>query len=295
MQKKIFLENDQTQDFTNWFEKVINGDISINYKSEKKLYRSFNEIKDNYSWPPKDTNLLLPNENITIKKNSSLAANQELLNKLAEGLKEALYSKSDEELQIWVKAIFVWGGVFTFTKNRKGNAGWLEHYCFNGGLSDYLSATFKKINSLQDDDEVATINDLRSNAGLTKVYALGCDNFIIYDSRVAAALTWLLAFWAQDSRLVPDYLRFSTMRANTSKKEGKQRTSNEKIFPYFTASGERRNHNKHLLWNIRANWLLEQTLEKVKLNSGSDYVCSMRDLEASLFVIGDDLRYAKQY
>ena len=33
----------------------------------------------------------------------------------------------------------------------------------------------------------------RFNAGITKVYSMVLENFIIYDSRVAAALGWLVA------------------------------------------------------------------------------------------------------
>ena len=84
------------------------------------------------------------------------------------------------------------------------------------------------------------------------------------------------------------------MRANTSKKAGKLRTANPKIFPYFSPSGSRSNHVKHLMWNIRANWVLEEALIQAQKNQGGA-IGSMRALEASLFVLGDDLSFATRY
>lgn len=54
----------------------------------------------------------------------------------------------------------------------------------------------------------------RFNAGITKVYSLVLEDFIIYDSRVAATLGWLVAtFCRAGAREVPDALRFPWMPA----------------------------------------------------------------------------------
>ena len=50
-------------------------------------------------------------------------------------------------------------------------------------------------------DSPEFFSDLRFNAGMTKVYSLMCDNFIIYDSRVAAALGWLVMKYCRDRKL----------------------------------------------------------------------------------------------
>ena len=146
MEKNFFLEDERTQNFTDWLSQIIIGLIPLNFQNENKLFNSFNEIKNNYSWPPKETKLFLKSEIALIKKNSSLSDNQNLLDRLSEGMRASLLSNSDGDLLIWVKAILVWGGVYTFTKNRKGNAGWLEQYFLHGGLSDYLTVTFSKLN-----------------------------------------------------------------------------------------------------------------------------------------------------
>lgn len=51
---------------------------------------------------------------------------------------------------------------------------------------------------------------LRFNSGMTKVYSLLCDNFVIYDSRVAAALGWAIVKYCQLHGLatVPELLCF---------------------------------------------------------------------------------------
>lgn len=181
------------------------------------------------------------------------------------------------------------------TKTGKGNAGWLEDYRLHGGIGKYLSQSFVLLNEAEDDEIGRAIKNLRSNAGLTKIYALGCDNFVIYDSRVAAALSWLISKWSRSAKAVPEHLRFATMRANTSKKGGKQRTADETAFPYFAPTGTQSAHVKHLKWNIRANWLLEQAISNSKIAKANNSICSIRDLEASLFVIGDNLQHAKKF
>jgi len=43
--------------------------------------------------------------------------------------------------------------------------------------------------------------NLRVNAGMSKVYSLICESFIIYDSRVVAALGWLVMKYCSDRKL----------------------------------------------------------------------------------------------
>lgn len=80
--------------------------------------------------------------------------------------------------------------------------------------------------------------DLRSNAGLTKVYSLVLDDFIIYDSRVAAALAWLVMIWGREVGGVPD--REVCLHAGKKKqfkgktsKPMKLRSPGTEDFPYF--------------------------------------------------------------
>lgn len=295
MHKDIFLRNVDTQNFVAWLCDLINGAIPLDFKYANGTYRSLEEAILLYAWPPKRAEIPTPLGQKTIIKNSSLSDNEELLSLLSVGLRNSVKSGADSEISNWVQAILVWGGVYTRTRTGKGNAGWLEDYRLHGGIGQYLSHSFMLLNEAKDDEIGHAIDNLRSNAGLTKIYALGCNNFVIYDSRVAAALSWLISKWSRSANAVPEHLRFATMRANTLKKGGKQRAANEKVFPYFAPSGSTSAHAKHLKWNIRANWLLEQAVSKHKASNDNSLMWNMRELEASLFVIGDDLKYAEKF
>jgi len=65
----------------------------------------------------------------------------------------------------------------------------------------------------RDNDRADFGPGLRYNAGMTKVYSLLLDHFVIYDSRVAGALAWFAAAWATEhgSRRIPGSLRFPCM------------------------------------------------------------------------------------
>jgi hypothetical protein len=215
--------------------------------------------------------------------------------RLSGGLRKSLSNTTDDELKDWVRAIFIWGGVYTLAGNGQGNAGWLQNYQHNSDLRDYLLNVIKVIDNLKDESDLATIHNLRSNAGLTKIYALSCQNFIIYDSRVAAALTWLVLKWKKqnlDIKTIPEHLRFATMRANTAIGNIKVRSADPELFPYFAPTGPHRNHVKHLTWNIRANWLIGEALDRVREKEKIRDANNIRNFEASLFVIGKNLKFS---
>jgi hypothetical protein len=135
------------------------------------------------------------------------------------------------------------------------------------------------------------MSDLRSNAGMTKIHSLLLPNFVIYDSRVAAALAWLVRRWAKRSKNVPAHLRFACMRANTSKEKVKVRSPDPSVFRNFSPSGAARNHHRHAMWNLRANWLIAEALEQVR-KKDARRSRSSREVEAALFMMGEDLSRA---
>ena len=295
MQRDVFIGNSDSQKFTSWLAEIINGTTNLNFRYAKGVYQTLGEARALYAWPAKRTDIQTPLGKKSIIKGASLSENSDLLTLLSTGLQKSLVGGSDSEIADWVQAILVWGGVYTKSKTGKGNAGWLAEYRLRGGLGEYLGRTLMMLKKVQDDEIGEAINNLRSNAGLTKIYALGCDNFVIYDSRVAAALSWLISKWRGSAEAVPEHLRFATMRAKTSIKGGKQRTASEAVFPYFAASGRISAHVKHLKWNIRANWLLEDAINKNRKAESNNSIITIRDLEASLFVIGDNLQYADKF
>ena len=100
------------------------------------------------------------------------------------------------------------------------------------------------------------------------------DDFIIYDSRVAGALAYLVSIWGAEFD-IPELLRFRCMDAM-----GNQcRNPNRNDFPRMYA-----NPNLYLKWNLRANWILQAVSQQ--MGHGG---LSLREIEAGLFMMGYDL------
>jgi hypothetical protein len=139
---------------------------------------------------------------------------------------------------------------------------------------------------------------LRSNAGFSKIYSLCFDDFIIYDSRVAAALGMLITrYWitkAMHARTSLAPLPESLSLVWMAGPPGSERNPNEnqlgvRAFPRTTT------HYRHLISNVRANWMLKSALQNshfekiVKARPHQFPVTPLRALEAALFMIGYDL------
>ena len=127
---------------------------------------------------------------------------------------------------------------------------------------------------------------------MTKVYSLLVPNFIIYDSRVAAALAWLVTKWCKhvSKRSVPDLLAFPCMPAkdgdNPRIRKSRNPSCGDWFFPRMNG-----NVRRHAQWNLRASWVLRECLN---LSSGTEFhKCpppnDLRALEAALFMLGYDL------
>jgi len=299
MNKTNFLSDNDTTDFTNWLALVIAGTKGLHFTHAPGVDgtdATLAAAKNRYCWPTRRTAIIIPGSSITLTRDASLQRNQEVLDELSNGIRACLNSKTqnEEDLAGWVRAIMVWGGVYTKKINGGGNAGWLEEKVKKGVLADYLK---RILQSLADPSGDLTEDDLRSNAGLTKVHALILPDFVIYDSRVAAALAWLVQKWASECRVLPiaTHLRFACMKANTSIANPKQRSPDQAIFPYFAASGHIRKHRMHATWNLRANWVLREALDKAMNRAGAESAVSfqsVRDVEAALFMMGANLQHA---
>jgi hypothetical protein len=300
MNKIEFLNDNDTVHFTEWLGEVIAGTRELQFThAPGGADATLGAAKERYCWPNRRTEIETPDGSITLIKNSSLQRNQEVLDQLSKGIRECLEAKphDEEALAGWVKAIMVWGGVYTMTKNGGGNAGWLDGKRESQSLAGYLTRILQTLSD-SSGDLVNPEEDLRSNAATTKVHALILPDFVIYDSRVAAALAWLVKRWASQNRKSPiaQHLRFACMRAKTTLARPKTRTPDRVTFPYFAATGHIRNHRRHATWNLRANWVLRQALDNAINGGGAGSAInfqSVREVEAALFMIGENLEYAR--
>ncbi len=194
--------------------------------------------------------------------------------------------------------ILLWGGVAGSTKSGKkeGNYLWLETKYPNGtGLVTAYHNAEKVM--LSDTPDLLTIgkNGIRSNAGFAKIYSLLFDNFIIYDSRVAATLGLFAIKCCQENGWddIPEELNFNWMPAKESPKQSQAKRRN--------ASNQGRilnkvnNEQQHAWANIRANWIFETIFEEGRRSGSSPFdeikkrQDKIRALESAFFMIGYDL------
>lgn len=290
--KRELLKDSDVSSFTDWLAGVFCGTVALDYiPAPGECFTTLSSARQAYRWPPKTVTVPAPTGPIVLPRWSGLRQNDAVLRSLSAGLRAALKARPRDEKNLaqWIRAILVWGGVYT----KKGNAAWLSARL--GKLGPYMDRTLTRLASAHRKQDIDKLTDLRSNAGTTKVHALALDDFIIYDSRVAAALSWLVVKWACATSRgnIPLQLRFGCMRPNTKDRK-KRRTPDERLFPYFAPlAGNLESHRKHAWWNLRANWILSAALGKAHQACAKECEFqSLRDVEAALFVMGADLSHA---
>ena len=282
MKKSKYRADTAVNAFSEWLAKHLSdGTFATSYldrdTKSKKTFKSLFDAYDNYCWqysaipglahPPGTYNF-----------NANLEALKHLRKKLFCALDPL--KGSDTAMRDSAIDVMTWGGV------RPGNVMWLNNNY--KGLKN-LVQDVRGVLNLQDTAKIPTGN-LRFNSGMTKVYSLICEDFIIYDSRVAAALGWAVTKFCQEKghATVPEELKFPWAPAKESpnQKNPKRRDpSIDKLrFPRLSPG------RKHATWNLKASWLLNYTLECA--DPDEDFKRAenpLRALEAALFMIGYDL------
>jgi hypothetical protein len=217
----------------------------------------------------------------------SFAENAAVLGELQGRLRQAVAAEDDAAACDAAVEVVRWGGV------APRNEEWLRA---NGaGLAKLLA---RVRTALESDEHLfergkAKLRlgaDLRFNAGMTKVYSLLLDHFVIYDSRVAGALAWFVAAWARRQGLpsIPASLKFPCMPA----KEAPGAARRKLRTPWIGADGFPDLRNRpylHAEWNRYASWIIRALLEAhpcTVFGTGSE---GSRRMEAALFMWGYDL------
>jgi hypothetical protein len=134
-------------------------------------------------------------------------------------------------------------------------------------------------------------NGVRMNAGLTKYYALACDNVIIYDGRVGAALCLLVRYFLEgkgDSapQDVPGELAFRWGAQNARRGRARPRdpsSTRYKFSPLAYASDR-----EWARCNVLADWVLTEARARASA-SWCRAEDGLRRIEAALFMIGYDV------
>ncbi|MBZ5568298.1 MAG: hypothetical protein LAN64_10675 [Acidobacteriia bacterium] len=282
MQRQAYLGQSDVLDFVSWLSNLLTKSTPKHQYSEpRKASVTFDGLwgaRDKYKWK---FSFKAPGGNGDIQ-GSSYMDNDKALTVLKNGLTSALSvvppGKADVAARDWAKAIMKWGGV------TSGNAKWLD--ANSNGLAKRLADT-RSILSL-DDDEVTDDRVGRFTVGMSKAYSLLVDKFIIYDSRVAATLAWLVALWCQETSraCVPPLLRVGCLPAKEGENAHKLRNPSctHFSFPWVNNSPA-----QHVRWNLRGSWILSSALASSKEAKFHADTQPLRALEAAFFMWGYDV------
>jgi hypothetical protein len=236
----------------------------------------------------------------------TLAANAGVLSRLERRLRAAVVAsrkmsganklRFDKTAADVATAIQRWGGT-DGAPNGKGNVSAIRDL-HSGGRSfcDYLELCRQAFGAgriLDLRKFVGTPYTMRSNAGFTKIYSLLFNDFIIYDSRVAAALGMFVLRYSRHRHLpsIPVALEFCWMPG----RGGGLRDPSNGPWRFPKCRNGTSGHAQHIDSNVRANWLLAACVNGSRFEQFVDAnpyifpVKPLRALEAALFMIGYDL------
>lgn len=230
----------------------------------------------------------------------SLAANGLVLRDLEGRLRGAVARGHEADAISAAKDIQRWGG----TNRGEHNSAAINHLSgLPGGFVGYLTTcriSFGGGTALSLRAFIGSGYGLRSNAGFTKIYSLLFDDFVIYDSRVAAALCLLIVrFWCKrnlhSQRRVPIPRNLQFLCMPEYKNRRRDPNANDLQIGTFPSGSGLPVFVRHLTSNVYANWILTAALqgslfETEVVKYPHPYpVKAIRALEAALFMIGYNL------
>lgn len=222
-----------------------------------------------------------------IPAGSSFDSSLHALETLQKELNAGLAVGNNERVHRAAIGVMIWGGV------TNGNRKWLNDH--KNELCHIISRTRDAINAGDTENPLLADDDLRFTSGMSKVYSLVCDDFVIYDSRVAAALGRAVVQFCQAKGLtkVPEGLDLAWAPAKSAPNAinppercaGRARLA----FPRLT------NGRVYAKWNMLASWLLTAIADHECTRSSAfatrieSRTQRLRALEAALFMVGYDL------
>lgn len=268
-------------DFVDWLAKNLgNTSLFTHEYTERRsgiLWKcqGLQDASARYQWRHKGA--------LGVPPGTDLTSNGAALNALSSALRSSVNPANDQAAFSAAADVMTWGGV------QAGNIRWLSINIKN--LAQTLTSTAAALTRGDLAEQILMSNDLRFNAGMTKVYSLLVNDFIIYDSRVAAALGWIVVKYCQEKQLssVPAELAFpwAPSKEGPNAKSPKNRNPGQDglSFPRLMAGAH------HAEWNLKASWILAAALARAPASdfAASSAVPALRQLEAALFMIGYDL------
>jgi len=239
-------------------------------------FSSIADATNKYYFPVNNqlVHLLPPHASLT-----TLHSNTIVLNQLQNNLRGSFASGNNAAILAACNDVLTWGGTEVPVPNNRNELNRIDAN-YPGGICTYLK------------DAVAYFSGShgiacpRSNAGFTKIYSLLMEDFVIYDSRVAAALEALVVLYCGHAHkaTVPASLNFRWMGARGGHLRNASRGD-------LTFTGVNNNHESHANCNLMANWILSAALSSIGGGfNGQAGQIALRHIEAGLFMLGYDLK-----
>jgi len=263
MRKSEFQNSQNIRNFIGWIEPLLSTQGAfkhIYYHRDKKESFTFDNLfaaYENYDWKP--------------------------INKLSDHLKKSIDSNDDDMCLEACLAILDWGNV-----SFRGNKNRVINMLKPGRCVYFRDAKERLAFDLKSNDYF--YSGFHITSGFSKLYSAYVDEFIIYDSRVAAAFGLFAREYCKNMNLsnVPHELQFA-WTAGRDIYNRRNPCDDKYIFPKLYIG------KKYLENNVRANWLISLIANETKSAFASlDMPFRMRALEQSLFEIGYDISYFNQ-
>lgn len=295
MNKSEYLALPEVMNFVQWLRRLVNGPDSSgfqhSYLIEAKGFSSvqvawschsiFNAF-ENYEWKFSYTNCFT-DQQVTGHTYVQSAIS---LDAMRLKLRETVQNGDNEGCYRICCMILKWGGVLGSA--IRGNKKSLSE--LKPQLTAYLQAVQEYFNTsaaLSSSYEVRVngrAEKIRMNAGYTKIYALLCDDFIIYDGRVGGALGLLVRLYleSQSEQLydkVPEAISFYYGKAKNLK-VNRNPSKDGYVFKALSSLAA-----VHIRNNIKANWIVS-ALNLTSQSEFSKQQDPFRAFEAALFMIG---------
>jgi len=275
-EKNAFLERPEVKELLHTIASLWNDGLDFHNGTDR--YSSIKSAFNEYKWKYSITNEQLPSEipssGITFEDSSKA------LSAMQEKLRTSFAEDDPTGVKDNCRIILKWGGVLG--SPSRGNLKYLN----NPTLAGNQPVTIIELLKIAGGVWKTAIGELhpvpfRSNAGFTKIYSLAFDDFVIYDSRVAAALTYIIVNTFPGKIPVSMKLFMPPLRQDKSYDISKRNPD-----PAFFKSVNN-NDSKHFYSNVKASWLLSGALDLIQQKEAD---VTLRKLEAALFMIGYDLR-----
>ena len=211
-------------------------------------------------------------------RGKNFAENKAEFDRLAADLQSAIQRDSNSDVCMILRTIMHWGGVDNSFR-QKGTFEWIERN------ADEISAKLSNGVDLIKDEQASLASfdgvNLTMNSTMTRIVSLADpeQKLVIYDGRVAGALGYFVARFAEEREIhqydLAEQLLFAVDR------EAKRRPETNRIhFPALFGSARDRCHASMVRWASQLIWQVAKECQ-----------ASPREIEAALFMWGYNVKW----